>query len=63
MSFDEFARTVAGAYGVDGEAWLARLPDLLRECRERWELVGDRISAGAAHALTDTGTRWTALFA
>jgi streptomycin 6-kinase len=41
MSFEEFARTVAGAYGPDGEAWLARLPDLLRECRERWELVGD----------------------
>ncbi len=34
----ELVRGVSGTFGAAAEVWLARLPDILRELQERWEL-------------------------
>ena len=34
-----FRRRITGAFGEKGSDWLSRLPDLLRDYRERWQLT------------------------
>jgi streptomycin 6-kinase len=39
MVSQTFSTTIKEVYGVEGEAWLARLPALLAECERRWRLT------------------------
>ncbi len=35
---EDFRKTILETFGVDGAAWLSRLPDLIRACESRWDL-------------------------
>ncbi len=37
-----FSRTIVNLYGAAGRAWLDRLPQVLRECEERWAISVER---------------------
>src|SRR6476469_4562540 len=36
---DAFRQRIAATFGAQGVDWLVRLPELLAECAERWELT------------------------
>lgn len=36
---DEFRQRIAGSFGGEGVAWLARLPEIVAECAGRWALT------------------------
>jgi streptomycin 6-kinase len=54
----ELVRTTALGHGASGERWLRRLPAVVREIEERWDLtIGEPYSGGTASYVADATLR------